>query len=217
MAQLKLPNELDSAFKAYFALDAKTRLKIVGLVNEIVSVQRGALDLEEALIKQLKLSKDNSVDITRMIFSLVAGESSTGANFRSFISDVADVLTTRDIIAPEGFHDEMSNMQNAVSQRIKAIRLAHERGKLLKNSLIITDIRPVFADSDTDSISGMSIIHTLKISYSENGKTQTSFLAVNNDDLAMLKDQIERAEMKEQTIRETLKSSDIQFINIKNG
>ena len=97
--------------------------------------------------------------------------------------------------------------------KFKSTFLSREREKILRESNVYTDIRPIFNDDGTKIFSSM-ILHNLKIAYLDNnGHFEEIYLALDDEDLAKLKANIIRAEEKEKSIRKKLKSVDLPLLD----
>ena len=90
----------------------------------------------------------------------------------------------------------------------RARKLLIERGRLVGNTRIITDIRPIFKEEKIDEPEYCLIIHNLRIEYTKDFKnTQRSFYALDHEDLIHLQEQIKRALDKEQEMSKICKKA----------
>lgn len=80
----------------------------------------------------------------------------------------------------------------------KAIRLQWDHANVLTETHIITDVRPVF-DAEANSPVAAIICHTLKLSYTSEGRTHHISLALDTTDLHRLQTDAERA-LKKATV-----------------
>lgn len=99
----------------------------------------------------------------------------------------------------------------------KAHRLCLEQKDSLQSARIVTDLRPVFVDSDDMKPVASIIAHSLSVrtvSWSSFGQPAESShsIALDLDDLHLLKGQIERAIAKEKTLRVVLKSTQLRRV-----
>lgn len=86
----------------------------------------------------------------------------------------------------------------------KAIDVATEHDRVLHGSRVLSDIRPVFdSDVSTDPV-GAVITHTLRVDYFQDGETKTISFALDDYDLAQLRDVVSRAEEKQKTMSRLL-------------
>lgn len=88
----------------------------------------------------------------------------------------------------------------------KAKKLLIERAKLIGNTRIITDIRPIFKEEKIGKPEYSLIIHNLRIEYTKDFKNmERSFFALDHQDLIKLQEQIKRALDKEEEMQEICK------------
>jgi len=82
----------------------------------------------------------------------------------------------------------------------KAIGLQRDGERLYCDSKILSDIRPVFLSDASMRPRGAVITHTLKIGYHEGKEHKEFFVVLDMEDLEELRDVIERAHVKSQTL-----------------
>lgn len=69
---------------------------------------------------------------------------------------------------------------------------------------VITDMRPVFDVGELHEPSGFLVNHQLEFQHFANGRIESFYLAMSDDDLAKLARQVARAQEKSQALRSTL-------------
>lgn len=87
----------------------------------------------------------------------------------------------------------------------KALRLAGEYQNILHFSNIITDLRPIFDEAGSDIVQ-MQVQHSLGIEYDDGQRRTKVFFALDSADIANLKRVCERAQAKEITLRDKIKT-----------
>ncbi|MHA1583678.1 MAG: hypothetical protein ACTSWL_00360 [Promethearchaeota archaeon] len=96
----------------------------------------------------------------------------------------------------------------------KARTLLEEREKLVINTRIITDFRPVFEEDNIDIITDGVILHNLRIEIiNEQRNKEKKIFALDHDDLLRLQKNISRAFEKEDRIRDKCKDMKIKILN----
>lgn len=83
---------------------------------------------------------------------------------------------------------------------IKAWTLISDHDKLYLSSRIFTDIRPVFEDDVAEPMLASLVMHSLKITLRVNGKSESIYIAVDNQDLMELKNTVDRAIKKAKVV-----------------
>lgn len=91
----------------------------------------------------------------------------------------------------------------------KAVRLQREGERLYCEAKILSDIRPVFAKDISTRPSGAVITHTLKLSYHEGKDHKEFFVVLDKEDLDALKEVVDRANAKGETLRGLLSEANL--------
>jgi len=78
----------------------------------------------------------------------------------------------------------------------------------------LTDLRPIFHFDISEKPSAATVVHMLKITHRDHyGKKYDSFFALDSNDLVSMKQVIERASVKEETLREVMKDTGVTVLN----
>jgi len=187
---------------------------LTSLVNGLEKAAIGSLpkSLSTQLYQSLNLDRKNLENILSAIFNLYKAKQQAkkfGIGLEEFVEEVIAFLERR--------HDEKVNDKTknhliqvlsikSILLTMTAIAIRTEADKLAVETGILTDIRPIFYEND---IKGSLILHNLKVEFLENGESKENFFLLDREDLAKLKNQILKAELKEQSIRKKLGSSEI--------
>jgi hypothetical protein len=89
----------------------------------------------------------------------------------------------------------------------KAARLQRDGERLYCTGKILSDIRPVFDSDPTVRPAGAVLTHTLKLGYHEGKEHKEFHVVLDTDDLEALADVVERARLKDKTLRNLLKEA----------
>ena len=220
MAVLEIPERHKKGFEYFIALDNQLRNK---LIKELDSLPIG-LSLEDtdgALSKKLNKKRSELFEIIRTFFSLISARESSGVDLDTFIDEIIEALeeTKDNKLKPDNtLKDQLTEILSSKGSfyiTFKATTLVGEREKLLGNTRIITDVRPVFNEENDCKIESFLLIHNLKIVYHEGEEHKEVYFALDKNDLKILKEHIQRAEEKEKSIREQFKTINISFLDIK--
>lgn len=79
--------------------------------------------------------------------------------------------------------------------------ILHANNRDFRSASIVSELRPVFLGEDLKVSAGL-IVHQLAIRSSHNGRSETSYIALDSEDLVALGDAVSRAIKKERTLRE---------------
>ncbi len=95
----------------------------------------------------------------------------------------------------------------------KAIDVGTEHDHVFLACRILTDIRPIFGDDANERPEGGVLSHTLKFEFVHNeGMAGNFYIALDEDDLAVLKAVVERADAKEQTLKRMLSDFGVSYL-----
>ncbi|MGP1383171.1 MAG: hypothetical protein ACTS2F_06385 [Thainema sp.] len=96
---------------------------------------------------------------------------------------------------------------------VKSIKAALENERLMTDVNITTDIRPIFSGGKSYHFDKAIIVHSLKIEYRDFESAKEIFLALDFNDLQILREAIDQAEAKEFALENYLKDSHILLVS----
>jgi hypothetical protein len=96
----------------------------------------------------------------------------------------------------------------------KALSLQRDNERLFCGSKIVSDIRPVFGEDVKSAPLAATILHTLKLSYHENGDHKEFFIVLDEVDLDALQSTIKRAKSKADTLNRLLGESKLPRLGV---
>lgn len=171
---------------------------------------------------ELKNWKREDVEVVlRAVFSLSIYRIESSVTAEKIAEEITSVLRTTSAEdlrlaegEEEGFKDKLSKLLSLKVVDVSA-RAASVRGDYLKtfsDAKILTDIRPVFAETIGDPI-GAVISHTLKIEYHEDGHKRF-YVVLDAEDLRKLKTALKKAESKAAALKSTLAKSGVADLDL---
>jgi hypothetical protein len=102
----------------------------------------------------------------------------------------------------------------ALTVVVRAGRLSIESEHSLQEVRIVTDTRLVFEPEDPEvEPRGAIILHTLKISYWGDNRSKNFFVTLDSNGLRELRQQLDRANAKADTLTSTLKAAQVPYID----
>lgn len=158
------------------------------------------------------------------LLSLQHALSSSNKSINMFIGDVATSLADQaqsgeSLLKEEQLPQLQITLEQllrvpSVSLAAKATSLLFENERSLLNSRILTDVRPVF-DVATNDVGGGLIIQTLKLEYVSEADNHPKefFVSLDSDDIEDLINNLERAKLKADKLKELLSESSITCID----
>lgn len=93
---------------------------------------------------------------------------------------------------------------DSVVTTARALDLLTEHEHVFHSARILTDIRPVFGDDPSESPAGALIVEALKVEYFDEGRTCSLYLALSHSELRNLRDTVDRALEKSDTVHSLL-------------
>jgi hypothetical protein len=140
--------------------------------------------------------------------------------FEQFIDDVCEFLREHkeldDRTEPQ-FRDRLSRLLNidALIVAAKATVLRQENERNFCRVRIMTDARPVYANGPSEPPAAMVITHMMKLSYHEGagGHLSDFYIAFGTEELAEIRDALNRAEEKAKSLRNTFASAHVKFLD----
>ncbi len=114
------------------------------------------------------------------------------------------------------FFEEILKKDTTLFYYIKAINLLLERSKLIQNTRIISDIRPVFEEETIESPNYCLITHNLRIQYTKGilKNNKKTIFALDHQDLINLQKQIERALEKEEELQKLCQKAGLEIFEV---
>lgn len=99
---------------------------------------------------------------------------------------------------------------------VRAGMLSLENEHSLQDARVLTDLRPIFEPENPEKPpKGAVILHTLKISYRGDNRIKNFFVTLDTEDMRMLLEQLERANLKAQSLKSILKAAQVPHIDAK--
>lgn len=96
----------------------------------------------------------------------------------------------------------------------KAGGLSLETEHSLRETRVLTDIRPIFEpDNPQAPPTGAVIIHTLKITYRDDGRSKDFFVTLDASGVRELSEQLERANAKAESLKSVLGAAQVPYID----
>lgn len=156
------------------------------------------------------ISDQDRLRIIEAIASMCRVQKNAGVSASRFASDVWNSLKRdapqliRDVKAETLEHRVSSLLEVPVLSlpSVKALDLKGEVERNFCSVRIITDLRPAFGDDPEADPSSMVLLHTLQLGFHDDrGKHREFYISMDAEDISKLKNAVERAEKKEETLR----------------
>ncbi|HEU4463178.1 MAG TPA: hypothetical protein VFR75_11355 [Solirubrobacterales bacterium] len=98
---------------------------------------------------------------------------------------------------------------HSLSTAAKAADLISDHEHFYGGIRIITDLRPVFGDDPSAMPEGVTLAATIKIDHYTGGRLDSLYIAADDEDLRSIRDSVDRALKKSETMRELMKANNL--------
>lgn len=165
------------------------------------------------------LSNDDTKRLMDTITSLYALRASVEVPVEQFVSDVCEGLSEHGDLNPDQeprFRDRLARILeiDTLNVAAKALALYSEYEHLFCTARIFTDARPIYGTDPSAPPAAMIITHTLKIDYhGVGGRIHEIYIGMGSNDINQIRDVLDRAEKKAESLRATFEPSKIRFID----
>lgn len=204
-----IPKGYQKGFQQLSEIDAPTYKKIVEGLSYI-SLKPSITILVESVSEVKGISPDLFDEIFLSVGSL-ADFLDDGAEIKEIVDDIVKIIKTTDLIDFKNPKQEKEFVTRLTfllgNQQIyyasKAFDLSTESGSLFLSSKIVSDIRPIFNVSVKEMPKAGIIAHTFHIHYKscDQSSHKDIYFSLDSNDIDSLIDNLERAKLKEETLR----------------
>lgn len=209
MSIFKIPDYYKAGFEEYSKLSESIKLDLCNHIKE-APIGYSSDYLISYLKEKIAIDPTILTDIVESLFSVFSLKLENDLPLDVFVREFVDALKEEGIFKENLENEliELLSIKESIFLTLKAYNLANDRGKILINTRIVTDIRPLFGiNEESDDLKGNIITHNLKVSYKEDSQDKSIYFALDTDDLIKLKEEIIRAERKELTIKSNIDSN----------
>ncbi len=108
------------------------------------------------------------------------------------------------------------SMEGTVGTTAKAGTILTEHERIFENVRVFTDFRPIFHVDVSEKPNAGVIVHMLKITHRDKYKRKfDEYYALDSNDIAKVKDALDRAVQKEKSLRETMESAGLSVLDVQ--
>ena len=129
--------------------------------------------------------------------------------FKNHFAEESDLLKKWDDVLHE--FESICGDSSSYALFEKALELRSSYRNIYAYARVFTDVRPIF-DSQASELLNSYVTNILTISYTEGSQVNRLDLAIDEEDLFLLKEQLERALQKNQTIAREFGEKNLPFI-----
>jgi hypothetical protein len=218
---ISIPDRQVDGIKALLRLSKETTAELAAVLKDVPPTIEW-VDFVASV--SAKLSKPNAFNVSLVIstlFSLYSARADADLSVDDFIPKVIDDTKSHPAFSKtnENALKQLSealslllNLPDTVGVTAKAIYVLTDHEKVLVNVRILTELRPIFGDSVADSPKTAVIYHMLHLHYYQTDHRRDICLAIDAQDLSVIRKQIDRAEAKAESLRDIMKKAGIRCL-----
>lgn len=174
------------------------------------------------------LANNISFDLTQgivfVLVSLYRTADKRGAPMVEFLDkDALPSLSQAGVFTPEDKDRDWPRLRSflltalseerSVGTAAKAGPVQTDHDHIFSGARILTDLRPVYDLNVAQTPSAATVVHMLKITHRDNYQRKfDSYFALDSNDLEAMKGLIERAQKKEETLRQVMKDTGVTIL-----
>jgi hypothetical protein len=179
-------------------------------------------DLSSHVSKKTNIRPEQTSAIVSMLTGLYSARGER--NIRSFVSELTQAIKTLDKTGKpnevnwQQFKKDLAQLlsfDRSLGVTSKALDVMTEHENVFQNARILTDIRPVFGKNITKKPAAAVTIHTLQISYEQSGSLKEFYVAMDSRDVRILQAVLQRAIMKEISLKVLIHRSSVPYLEVK--
>ena len=224
MAELRIPQRFRPALIQLSEKNDESIDELCSLLEsnpDILTSRQIALEHSNKLAK---FGADDGFAVVEALIPLMFTRATYAPSTADLVRDITKSLRSGDKEEPKLPSSAVSRFQgvltrildlSSIALRAKALSLATDCQKLFTDSKIISDIRPVFGRSVKEPPLGVVLLHSLRISFAEDGGEHEFFVHMDTKDLEELQNCVTRALDKDASIRRLVESSQLQIFNTR--
>ena len=222
---LRIPRQYEEAFAKIGRLSDESNQELLAALQKAPdTINPNSLSLAVAAQVDTIAASDIE-EIVAALLSLYSFRNQSDTAVSDVARDVAKALEENESgefrLLPEDRADFESRLAgllnvNRFDDTARAGVLLLENEHSLLEARIVTDLRPVFEQDHPEAApKGALIVHMLKIVYRADNSTKNFFVALDTNDVRELKEQLERADAKAESLKSVLGDAGVSYIDAK--
>lgn len=220
--QLQIPPRFEDSLVDFLSMSRDVR-EIFMEAIQTAPIMLSQRKLAKHIAPKIKLDKNKIAGIVAMLASLYRTMEDTPID--EFVDDVYDAAITLEKISTieiewddikKDFKTALSNDSFGVTS--KAMDILGHYPNTYCSARLVTDIRPVFGQNTNECPPASFVVHTLRISsHQDDSDTKDYYVTLDSQDLHELRRIIDRALMKETTLKSVIDDTKMQYIDLEEN
>jgi hypothetical protein len=163
----------------------------------------------EAILREIftmDMTRDGNEEISEFVDSIVQAAAEVKSKEFPYEEKDGKILKDRLLRIFDG--------RKGLDITMKAMGVVLDHHHVFFHAKILTDIRPVF-NTKGDSIDAAVIVHNLRIHYEEDSEHKDFYVALDTNDIQLLRELLDRAEAKAKCLQGLVKTSGVSYLDIE--
>ena len=185
---------------------------------ELLDEPSGIRDFADRASQSTELARDETQALLSMLLWAVAhaetGGSKLGELIGAFVASEELALGDED---QQRLASRVLSLADRRSVRVlyKSLDLIREHRNVFVDARVVTDVRPVFGGDIAEGIDAVVLTHSLKLEFVQEDQHKSFHVALDQSDIHVLRDVLERAIDKAASLRELLESAGISNLTLE--
>lgn len=205
--------------------DAKIK-EFVGVLQS-ANPQFNVADLSDEVSKRLDLPRDLTSGVIRILGSLYLTRDAGKVPLETFVDqEVGPALKRAGTFSQDtaeaqwkklrSFLIAALSLENTLGTAAKAGYVLTQHERIFVNARILTDIRPIFHSNVSEKPGSATLVHMLRMTHRDNHRNYLDeYFALDSNDIRHLKELIDRALKKEETLKALMKNAGVTVLDPK--
>jgi hypothetical protein len=180
-------------------------------------------ELTEAIATRLSTDRKRIDEIVSLLAGLELAKEGRGVSVKDFVTELRAAMEAsgREDLQPadwttfqEAIEEALSD-ESALAVSTKALGVMRDHAKVFCDGRVLTDLRPVFRSKVDQEPHAFIAVHTLRLTYHENGTHREFFVALDRNDVKQLASLLERAIKKEESLKALTTEKGLRILEVK--
>jgi hypothetical protein len=222
MASIKIPERYQNGLVAILALDDDALEKLISVLQN-APLKMFPPSLSQSIAPNLEDIPTGVLnDIVETLLSLYFTKQHHETPPDSMAEDITNAVQESDLKEFRLPTEDREVFKNRLIRLLSIERLEtlskglvvlRTSENVFHDARIITEIRPIFGSDPEIAPTAAVILHMLNVTYHREGEMKEFYMALDPDDLDMLRDVIDRAELKAESLRSLLDTAKIAYLD----
>jgi len=223
MAPIKIPERYESGLLDILSLSDEVTEKLISVLQDAPPKILPSAVSEGVFSKLESIPIDDLTRIIETLLSLYYTKNHHDKEPDEMAEDVCKAVDENTVEDFDSFLKQRDKFKARLTNllSIQSLDIASKGFTILKSnengfhdSRIITEIRPIFGSDPEIAPTAAVILHMLNITYHREGEMKELYFALDTDDLDILREAIDRADLKAKSLKALLDKTNITNVTL---